>query len=162
MRRQSLRRPFPQGHSPAESAKRPVHYHEVQLPSARRLPSAPDDGEPQGVLLSFDIDGTLQDGDPPGPLTMELPRLAITLGYTIGSASDRTLGEQSRLWQRHDIAAAFVSHKHTLTAITVQFPAGRRVHIGDTALDAHYARLAGFEFVDVNAIPAAGTPGWIF
>jgi hypothetical protein len=114
------------------------------------------------VLVSFDIDGTLESGDPPGPLTMALPRHAAALGYIVGSASDRTLGEQTRMWQLHEMAPDFVSHKHTLGAVAERFPAERRVHVGDTPIDAHYARLAGFEFVHVAEMPAMGTPGWIF
>lgn len=114
------------------------------------------------VLLSFDIDGTLEDGDPPGPLSMALAREALERGYVVGSASDRTLREQTKMWARRDIVPDFVSHKHTLEVIAERFPARRRVHIGDTDIDAHYARLAGFEFFFAEKIPESGTEGWIF
>jgi hypothetical protein len=117
---------------------------------------------PGSVLVSFDIDGTLEDGDPPGPLEMALVRRAQALGYVIGSASDRTRSEQSRMWERRGIAPDFVSHKHHLDRVAAMFPAERMVHIGDTFVDAHYARLHGFEFFFANELPAAGTVGWIF
>jgi hypothetical protein len=114
------------------------------------------------VVISFDIDGTLEDGDPPGPLSMHHARSALALGYVVGSASDRTLGEQRRMWERHGITPHFVSHKHTLHHIAERFPSHRRVHVGDTDNDERFALAAGFEFVHVEEFPEAGTPGWIF
>ena len=32
------------------------------------------------ILISFDIDGTMEVGDPPGPLTMEMARIAQKKG----------------------------------------------------------------------------------
>jgi hypothetical protein len=117
---------------------------------------------PACVLVSFDIDGTLEDGDPPGPLEMALVRRAQALGYLIGSASDRTIREQSRMWAKREITPDFVSHKHHLHRVAAAFPAGRMVHIGDTAVDRHYALLAGFEFFFATELPATGATGWIF
>jgi hydroxymethylpyrimidine pyrophosphatase-like HAD family hydrolase len=114
------------------------------------------------VLVSFDIDGTLEDGDPPGPLPMSIARRALDLGYVVGSASDRTLHEQARMWVDCGISPDFVSHKHTLGSVAERFPTVRRVHIGDTHVDAHYARLAGFEFVMATSVPQVGSSGWIF
>ena len=121
-----------------------------------------DAGAPSLVLISFDIDGTLEDGDPPGPVSMDVVRLAQSLGYVIGSASDRTVGEQRKMWDRHAIVPDFVGHKHHLDRVAARFPGARMIHLGDTEVDAHYARLAGFEFFHATAIPAAGTGGWIF
>ena len=114
------------------------------------------------VMVSFDIDGTLEDGDPPGPVAMSMARKGLELGYVVGSASDRTLREQAQMWADRGIEPDFVSHKHTLDAIVEQFPSVRRVHIGDTHVDAYYAGLAGFEFVLATSVPEAGSPGWIF
>jgi hypothetical protein len=114
------------------------------------------------VLVSFDIDGTLEDGDPPGPITMELVRHAIALGYVVGSASDRTVAEQRAMWERHGLTVDFVGHKHHLTRVKASFPVDRLVHVGDTDVDAHYARLAGFEFHYVLELPEPGSEGWIF
>jgi hypothetical protein len=110
------------------------------------------------VLLSFDIDGTLEEGDPPGPISMDVARRAISVGYVVGSASDRTLRDQASIWARSRIAPDFVSLKHDLEKIALRFPATRRVHVGDTDLDRYYAQLAGFEFVLAPA--ASEDPEW--
>lgn len=112
-------------------------------------------------LISFDIDGTLEVGDPPGPLTLELVRLVKDRGHVVGSASDRTLREQRELWQRHEIDVDFVSHKHHLEAIRNQFDCKRFVHIGDTPTDQHYALQAGFEFWFVLDLPSESPEDWI-
>jgi hypothetical protein len=117
---------------------------------------------PHSVLVSFDIDGTVEDGDPPGPLPMDLVVLAKRLGYVVGSASDRTKSEQREMWRRRSISVDFVGHKHNLDEVAADFPATRKIHIGDTDVDAHYARLAGFEFVHVSELPTPGAIGWIF
>jgi hypothetical protein len=43
------------------------------------------------TLVSFGIDGTAEMGDPPGIVTISIVRQAKSLGYLIGSCSDRTL-----------------------------------------------------------------------
>jgi hypothetical protein len=56
----------------------------------------------------------------------------------------------------------FVGHKHHLTDIVERFTCERLIHIGDTSVDEHYAKLAGLEFVWVDQLPADGEEGWIF
>ena len=68
-------------------------------------------------LISFDIDGTLEVGDPLGSITMEMVRRAKDLGYIIGSCSDRTVSHQRRIWMEHDIAVAFTVLKHQLDLV---------------------------------------------
>ena len=51
------------------------------------------------ILISFDIDGTLEVGDPPGVLTMDMVRRAQEKGCVIGSCSDRP---RSRFWMHSD------------------------------------------------------------
>ena len=60
------------------------------------------------ILVSFDIDGTLEVGDPPGPIPLAAVRRTRDLGYTIGSASDRTRRDQEDLWATNGIAVDFV------------------------------------------------------
>jgi hypothetical protein len=122
---------------------------------------SPDAVKPR-VVVSFDIDGTLVEGDPPGPITMQVVAQALALGYVVGSASDRTVGEQQQMWARHRLAVDFVGHKHHLDRIAARFPNHRMIHIGDTDIDQHYARLAGFEFHYATQLPLPGTAGWIF
>ena len=101
------------------------------------------------ILISFDIDGTLETGDPPGRVTMDMVRRAQELGYIIGSASDRPVPVQKSIWEKHGIAVEFTVHKHKLDEVKVQFEADEYHHIGDTNMDEHYAVLHGFKFLDV-------------
>jgi hypothetical protein len=97
-------------------------------------------------LISFDIDGTLEVGDPPGCITMAQVRKALELGYIIGSCSDRTIGQQQRMWQEHGIPVAFTVLKHHLDRVKAEFSAELYYHIGDTNIDRHYAERAGFSY----------------
>jgi hypothetical protein len=97
-------------------------------------------------LISFDIDGTLEAGDPPGAITMHLVRRAKALGYIIGSCSDRMVSDQRRIWMAHDISVAFTVLKHQLDQVKAAINAEWYYHIGDTNMDRHYAERAGFEF----------------
>ncbi|MEE2701273.1 MAG: HAD family hydrolase [Chloroflexota bacterium] len=99
------------------------------------------------VLVSFDIDGTLEAGDPPGPITMEMVKKAQSHGCIIGSSSDRPLPVQQGIWDRFDIKVSFVSAKHQLPDIMARFPADAYYHIGDTQIDQQYAVQAGFQFL---------------
>ncbi|SRR6266851_3256376 len=110
------------------------------------------------ILVSFDVDGTLEVGDPPGPLPMELVRHAQSLGYVVGSSSDRTLSEQRSIWRDHDIDVDFMGHKHTMHQVRERFKRGRNIHIGDTDLDRHFAVQAGFEFWWAHEFPLDGIP----
>ena len=98
-------------------------------------------------LISFDIDGTLEVGDPPGGITMEMVRQAQGLGYLIGSCSDRTVSEQRRIWRDHGIAVDFTVLKHRLNEVKEQFPAEEYYHVGDTEIDHRAALQAGFSFL---------------
>jgi hypothetical protein len=107
-------------------------------------------GAPEGMtLVSFDIDGTLETGDPPGPLSASFVRHVQARGCIIGSCSDRTLREQSNMWSQVDIVPDFVIAKHRLDSVRERFVSERFVHIGDTQVDAHFADRAGFEFIFV-------------
>jgi hypothetical protein len=98
-------------------------------------------------LISFDIDGTLEFGDPPGGVTVEMVKRAKELGFVIGSCSDRFPSAQTTLWAACGIEPDFVAPKHMLSDIKARFPAeDRYVHIGDRDLDQQFAEQAGFEF----------------
>ena len=97
-------------------------------------------------LISFDIDGTLEVGDPPGYITIERVRQALELGYIIGSCSDRPVSHQQRMWLEHGIAVAFTVLKHQLEQVKAEFTAEEYFHIGDTNMDKHYAERAGFAY----------------
>jgi hypothetical protein len=115
------------------------------------------------VLLSLDIDGTLEVGDPPGWIPLSVIERAKALGYLVGSSSDRVVSDQERLWARHGIEMDFVGHKHKLDEIKARFPdVTRWIHIGDGDADRIYAIQHGFEFHWVHEVPVEGTAGWIF
>ena len=98
-------------------------------------------------LISFDIDGTLEVGDPPGVITMEMVRRLQGLGCLVGSCSDRTVSEQRRIWRDHGITVEFTVLKHRLNEVKERFPAEVYLHIGDTELDRRAATQAGFDFL---------------
>ena len=114
------------------------------------------------ILVSFDLDGTLEVGDPPGPIPIAAVRKTQELGYTIGSASDRTRRDQEDLWATHGIPVHFVGGKHHLHEVRARFDCVRYVHIGDSLVDELYALQAGFEFHHVDALPVDGTAGWLW
>jgi len=101
-------------------------------------------------LISFDIDGTLEVGDPPGIITMDMVRLTQSLGYLIGSCSDRPISYQQRLWAQHNIRVDFTVLKHRLADVKSQFQTETYYHIGDTDMDRFYATRAGFRFVKAD------------
>lgn len=103
-------------------------------------------GNGELTVVSFDIDGTMEFGDPPGPIPASLARAMAELGHVVGSGSDRTRADQANLWRRHGIDVRFVGGKHHLPEVRERFPADRYVHVGDTDVDAHFARAAGFDF----------------
>ena len=86
-------------------------------------------------LISFDIDGTLEVGDPPGCVTMDMVRTAQESGYIIGSCSDRIVSNQQRIWRDHDISVQFTVLKHQLDLVKIKFEAELYYHIGDTNMD---------------------------
>lgn len=98
------------------------------------------------ILLSFDIDGTLETGDPPGPITLDMVKRAKALGCIIGSSSDRPISAQTDMWARNDIEVDFVSNKHVLIEIKNKFSADYYLHLGDRELDKQFAREAEFDF----------------
>ena len=100
------------------------------------------------ILISFDIDGTLEVGDPPGILTMELVRRTQEKGYLVGSCSDRPMSGQQAIWDQHNIPVDFVVSKQMLPDVKARFQADVYYHIGDREdLDKKYALEAGFEFL---------------
>jgi len=109
------------------------------------------DGAITRTLVSFDIDGTLEIGDPPGIVTVSMVRLAKNLGYVIGTCSDRPVSFQQELWERLRISADFTVLKHRLADVKALFPAGTYYHIGDTETDHVVATGAGFRFLRADA-----------
>ena len=107
------------------------------------------------LLVSLDIDGTMEFGEPPGPVTVDIVRTLLAAGIVVGSASDRTRSDQEETWAEHGVVVSFVGGKHQLDVVRARFPDHRCMHVGDTHVDEHYAELFGFEFVGVGDPTAA-------
>ena len=118
---------------------------------ALRSGSGAQEIDPLAKLISFDIDGTLEIGEPPGIITMDLVRKARSLGYLIGSCSDRPISSQVRLWSEHRISVDFTVLKQNLEDVKPRFDVEACYHVGDTELDRFYAHKAGFQFVQAEA-----------
>lgn len=100
------------------------------------------------ILISFDIDGTLEVGDPPGPLTMDMVKTVQEKGFLIGSCSDRPPSSQRSMWEEHEIQVDFTVAKHMLASVKSEFSAEAYVHIGDREdLDRQNALRSGFDFL---------------
>ena len=112
-------------------------------------------------LISFDIDGTMSFGQPPGHISLDLVRKAKELGYVVGSASDRTISNQIDLWKEANIQVDFVSLKHRLSEVKERFPVARYLHIGDTEMDRYFATQAGFDFLWIHEVPNDGSHHWM-
>ncbi|KAA1295366.1 MAG: HAD family hydrolase [SAR202 cluster bacterium] len=99
------------------------------------------------ILMSFDIDGTMEVGDPPGAVTMEMVRNARARGIVTGSCSDRPMSTQRAIWEKYGVEYDFVCYKHMLPDLKDQFDADEFYHVGDRDdLDRKFAIRAGFGF----------------
>lgn len=102
-------------------------------------------------VVSFDIDGTLEVGDPPGGITLDMVRQAKANGYIVGSCSDRGTSAQKLLWERAELAVDFTVMKQQLDLVKEQFQtADQYLHIGDTDVDRWFAEKSGFEFIHIE------------
>jgi hypothetical protein len=131
--------------TPAEAART-----DLWIASHQAEVAEPPGGARVAKLIRFDIDGTLEVGDPPGTITMEMVRRAQALGYLIGSCSDRTVSHQRRLWMDHAISVAFTVLKHQLDLVKAAFTAKQYSHIDDTHMDRYSAERAGCAFFYPN------------
>ena len=103
-------------------------------------------------VLLFDIDGTMEFGDPPGPVPVTVVSELAARGYLVGSASDWPPSGQRRIWAENGIEPHFVGGKHNLDTVRARFEAVRYVHVGDTDVDERYALLASFDFLLVTEL----------
>ena len=104
------------------------------------------------ILISFDIDGTLEVGEPQGSIAMDFVRAVSRKGCIVGSCSDRPISFQKRLWCQHDIAVDFTALKQNLDDVKAHFAADAYIHIGDTDVDEYFAEKAGFRFIRVDTM----------
>ena len=101
--------------------------------------------------VSFDTDGTLEIGEPPGIVTIEMIHAARRLGYLVGSCSDRPISYQEAMWEELRIVPDFTALKHRLDQVKARFPDAAYYHIGDTDTDERFALAAGFRFLKADA-----------
>ena len=100
------------------------------------------------ILISFDIDGTMEIGDPPGAVTLEMVKTARAKGIITGSCSDRPMSAQRTIWEEYGVEYDFVCYKHLLSDLKTKFEAEEYYHVGDRDdLDRKYAIQAGFGFL---------------
>jgi hypothetical protein len=104
------------------------------------------------ILISFDIDGTVEGGDPSGPVPLEFVRRAVALGALVGSSSDRTIADQRRFWRAGQVRTGFIVLKQQLPELKARYPCRRYLHIGDSMVDEYYAGVAGFEFWNARSL----------
>ncbi|HJO60093.1 MAG: hypothetical protein QGE99_05660 [SAR202 cluster bacterium] len=99
------------------------------------------------ILISFDIDGTMEIGDPAGAVTLEMVKTARAKGIITGSCSDRPMSAQRAIWEQYGVEYDFVCYKHLLSDLKTQFEVEEYYHVGDRDdLDRKYAIQAGFGF----------------
>src|SRR3954469_368323 len=98
------------------------------------------------MVGSFDIDGAMEFGNPPGPIAVALVQAMAQLGHVVGSGSDRTRSDQAQLWEAHVVDIHFVGGKHHLPDVRARCPGAPYVHIGATDVAAPFAKPAGFDF----------------
>ena len=110
-------------------------------------------GEKLPELVSFDIDGTLEFGDPRGSITMDMVRNVQARGIWVGSCSDRPVSYQQQLWDRQNMSVDFTVLKNRLDDVKAEFQASSFLHIGDTDMDEYFAGQAGFQFLLVDSLP---------
>ena len=121
-------------------------------PAERATPDEPV------IVVSFDIDGTMEFGDPPGPISAAVARELVDRGVIVGVGSDWPRSAQAPLWNGHGVEPRFVGGKHHLHEVKADFPADRYLHVGDTDVDERYALLAGFEFLHVDDLEEPVVP----
>ena len=107
---------------------------------------------PEQILISFDIDGTLSCGDPPGPICSDILQRLVNLGVVVGSCSQNDIFEQEDAWRVIDVHPLFLVSKEYLGILKTYYPeTERHIHIGDwLGLDDVVATMAGFEFIHAS------------
>ncbi len=102
------------------------------------------------LVVSFDIDGTLEFGQPAGPIPVTTVLALQRAGAVVGSASDRLPSDQRRLWDGAHVQVGFAVPKHELHGVPGRFPGSPLIHIGDGIGDRLSARAAGAHYIAVE------------
>ena len=105
-------------------------------------------------LITFDIDGTMEFGDPQGILTREHVHYFRDRGAVVGSASDRPESTQWMLWRDYGVEPDFVILKHRMPELRERYPDAEIYwHVGDRPMDQQAARSANFTFFWPDQFP---------
>ena len=104
-------------------------------------------------LISLDIDGTMEFGDPPGRVTTKWVKQVQEQGHLVGSASDRPLADQKRLWEENGVALDFIILKHWMEELREKFKVDEYWHVGDSQMDQVFAAQGGFTFFWAESFP---------
>lgn len=99
------------------------------------------------VVISFDLDGTLSFGDPPGPIEPEHLNKLKKGKYTIGGASGKEIEYQKKKWEENGITPQFIVKKQKMKKLK-KMNADKYIHVGDMEDDAELADNAGFRFLN--------------
>ncbi|MBI4236334.1 MAG: hypothetical protein HY688_03145 [Chloroflexi bacterium] len=106
-------------------------------------------------VITFDIDGTMEFGDPIGIITRGHVQAFRAQGAIIGSASDRPESSQFLMWRASGIEPDFVVLKHRMSEVRELYPDAEAFwHVGDRPLDQMTARQAGFVFFWPDQLPS--------
>ncbi len=105
-------------------------------------------------LISFDIDGTMEFGDPPGILTKEIVSYFRDRGAVVDSASDRPVSAQWSMWKQYGVELDFAILKHHMKTLRDKYPDFSSYwHVGDRPLDQQNAKEAEFTFFWPDQFP---------
>ena len=106
------------------------------------------------LLVSFDIDGTMEFGDPPGILSKSDIAFLRLNGVLLGSASDRTYSTQIRMWAEYEFSIDFAIVKHKIAELKDTYhQANSFWHVGDRPIDQQTAFNSGFTFFWPDQFP---------
>jgi len=106
------------------------------------------------LLVTFDIDGTMEFGDPIGIVTKQVVNFYRDNGVIVGSASDRTKSTQLNMWSKYGLEVDFAIVKHKIPELMTEYKQCKVFwHVGDRPVDQQIASDAGFTFFWPDQIP---------
>ena len=111
--------------------------------------NAPQNGEKKINIISFDIDGTMEFGNPSGLVTVEMVKAEIVKGNAIISCSGHIVANQIKMFKEHGIELQMACLKGGLREAKRNWNVNveRYIHIGDDEIDKEAAEFARFEYM---------------
>lgn len=106
------------------------------------------------LLVTFDIDGTMEFGDPVGTVDKQVIEFYRNNGVIVGSASDRTKSTQLNMWSQYGFEVDFAIVKHKIPELIEEYDQCELFwHVGDRPVDQQIAFNAGFTFFWPDQVP---------